>query len=137
MMKNNTMFDDRARALLQEPFIVRVTTMTPADYPHTVPVWFILDGETLVVFTERSTQKVRNVLTNPKGNIAIGGDPVGSPCYLIEGDFTIEEDPGKSWTKKITYHYEPDERADKWLADWEDLDFVILRLRPVRVIKVS
>jgi general stress protein 26 len=136
-VKINPILDERARELLRQPVIVRVSTITPAGYPHTVPVWFILDGDDLVLFSERNTQKVRNVYMNAKGNVAIGGDPVGSPCYLIIGDFTIEEDPEKRWTKKITYCYEPAEQADKSLAAWKDLDLVILRLRPTRVIKVA
>lgn len=136
-MEHQPLFDDRARETLQQPVIVRVSTITPAGYPHTVPVWFILDGDELVLFAERSTQKVKHARANPKGSIAIGGDPVGSPGYLIEGDFVVEEDPDWLWTRRITHHYEPAEQAEKSLSDWQGLEMVVLRLRPTRVIKVS
>jgi PPOX class probable F420-dependent enzyme len=131
------MFDDRARDLLRQPVIVRISTITPQGYPHTTPVWFILDGDDLVIFTGRTTQKAKNAQRNPRGAIAIGGDPVGSPCYLIEGDLTVEPDPDHAWTAKITYHYEPPDRAQQWLELWKNDEHVILRLRARRVVKIS
>jgi hypothetical protein len=97
----------------------------------------MLDGETLILFTGREARKARNVQANPKGAIAIGGDPVDSPCYLIQGDFTIEDDPDHSVTARITYHYEPPEKAAEWLSSWEGDDHVILRLTPHRVVQIS
>ncbi|MCI0576003.1 MAG: pyridoxamine 5'-phosphate oxidase family protein [Chloroflexi bacterium] len=135
-MTRPTLFDAQAREVLQQPVIVRVSTITPAGYPHTVPVWFMLDGDDLIIFGEGSTQKVRHVRANPKGCFAIGGDPPGSPGYLIEGDFTVEEDPDHTWAGKITRHYEPPQQAEASLAEWKELDLVVLRLKVRRVIKV-
>ncbi len=131
------MFDARARETLSKPVIIRVSTISPEGYPHTTPVWFILDGDDLVVFTSPNTQKAKNVRANPKGSLTIGGDPVGSPCYLVEGDFGVEDDPDHAWTSKITHHYEPPDRAQQWLDAWKNDEHVILRLKPRRVIKIS
>ena len=131
------MFEGRLQSLLEEPKIVYVTTVQPDGYPHTVPIWFKLDAGDIVMFTARSSRKTRNVLENAKGCLAIGGDPLGSPAYLIDGDITVEEDPDKTTTALVTNHYEPPERAAEWLADWADEDFVILRLTPRRVTTVG
>ncbi len=131
------MFEPRLADLLEQPAIVRVSTISPDGYPHTTPVWFLLDGESLILFTGRETRKARNVLANAKGAIAIGGDPVGSPCYLLQGDFTIEDDPDHSVTARITYHYESPEKAAEWLSAWEDDDHVILRLTPDHIAQIS
>ena len=131
------MFEPRLAALLDQPMIVRVSTISPDGYPHTVPVWFLLEGESLILFTGREARKARNARSNPKGAIAIGGDPVDSPCYLMQGTFTIEDDPDHSVTARITYHYEPPDKAAHWLADWKDDNHVILRLTPHRVVRIS
>lgn len=131
------MFDDRVREVLARPVIVNITTVRPDGYPHTVPVWFMYDDGDLVLFTSRTSRKVSNVEVNPKGCLAIGGDPVGSPAYVIDGDFVIEEDPDQAMTRRITHHYEPPDKAAEWLAEWQDADFVVLRLRPHRVMTVS
>src|SRR5688572_11019201 len=130
------MYDDRARQVLSQPVIVRINTITADGYPHSVPVWFMLDGDDLIVFSERAAQKVKNAAANPKGSIAIGGDPVGSPAYLIEGSFALEDDPDHAATARVTRHYDP-VGADKWLHMWKDSDHVILRLKPSRVIRIS
>jgi general stress protein 26 len=135
-MASPSLFDEQAREVLQQPVIVRVTTISADGYPHTTPVWFMLDGDDLLIFGNRNTRKMKNILHNPKGSLAIGGDLVGTPTYLIQGDFTIEDDPDHAWATKITRHYEPPEKAEEWLESWKELDFVVLRLKPRRVIKV-
>ena len=130
------MFDAAAHDLLTQPVIVRLTTLTPQGYPHTVPVWIMLDNDDLIMFTERSAQKVKNARSNPKGAVAIGGDPIGSPCLLIEGDFTIEDDPDHAVTARITRHYDP-QNVDQWLGMWKNADHAVLRLKPHRVIRIS
>ncbi len=131
------MFDERARALLQKPLIARMTTIGPDGYPHTVPVWYMLDGDDIVIIAERSTRKVQHVLSgHTKGAVTVGGDSGDGAGYLIKGDFTVEEDPDDAWTRTLTYHYEAPEQAAKDVAAWADLDIIVLRLRPRKVIKV-
>ncbi len=131
------MFDEQTRTILNEPVIVRFTTICPDGYPHTIPVWFMLDEDDLVLFSLRDNRKVKNALANPKGNIIIGGDPVGSPCYLIDGDLTVEDDPHHHMAARITQHYEAPDKAQEYLQSWQKEDFVVLRLTPRRVVKIS
>lgn len=131
------MFDDDTRANLMRPVIVRLTTIRPNGYPHTVPVWFMLDGDDIIVFAGSRSQKVKNVWENKKGNISLGGDPAGSPCFTIEGDIEIEDDPEHTLTARITHHYESPEKAEEYLREWKDDPHVILRLKPRNVIKVG
>ncbi|MBK8986026.1 MAG: pyridoxamine 5'-phosphate oxidase family protein [Chloroflexi bacterium] len=131
------MFDDQLRTLLMQPTIARFSTVRPDGYPHTVPVWFMLDGDDLLVFSLRGTRKVKNALANPKGCLSLGGDPAGSPGYLIDGDLTVEDDPDHRMAARITNHYESAEKAEEDLAAWRDEVFVVLRLKPRRVAQVS
>ncbi len=131
------MFDEQLRTILMQPVIARFTTIRPDGYPHTVPVWFLLDGDDLLVFSLSDTRKVKNALANSKGCLSLGGDPPGSPGYLIDGDLTVQNDPDHLVAARITTHYEPPEEAQKNLAAWQDETFVALRLKPRRVAKVS
>ncbi len=135
------MFTDEMRAHLAPPLIARMSSIDSNGYPHTVPLWFDVDGDDLVIISERNTAKTRHVLANPKGAVTIGGDalPNGDlvPGYLIKGVFAVEEDPGFAWLRRITYRYETPERAEKDLAEWTQLDMIVLRLKVERVIKVA
>ncbi len=132
-----SLLNDEAREFLKKPLIARLSTIGPDGYPHTVPVWFMLDGDDLVIISDRSTRKVGHIAANPKGAISIGGDSDDGGGYLIKGDLSIEEDPGDLWLKKITRHYEDEEQAEKDIAAWADLDIILIRLKPRRVYKVA
>ena len=56
--------------------------------------------------------------------------------YLFKGEFSLETDPEDTWVRKMTYRYEAPEQAEKDIADWADLDIIVLRLKPKVVLKV-
>jgi general stress protein 26 len=130
------MITDTIREFLQKALIARMSTLDPEGYPHTVPVWFMLDGTDIVIISVSSTAKVGHIQANPKGAITIGGDPADGAGYMIKGEFSIEADPDDAWVRKLTYRYESPEQADKDIAEWSDLDILLLRLKPKTVLKV-
>ncbi len=133
---NTPVIPDDVRAFLQKTLIARMSVIDPDGYPHTVPVWFMLDGDAIVVISARDTRKVGYAAANPKGAITIGGDSDDGGGYLIKGDFSVEPDPGGEWLSKVTYRYEDPEQAAKDVVAWAELDMITLRLKPRRVIKV-
>lgn len=89
-----------------------------------------------MVISVSDTRKVGHIRANPKGAITIGGDPGDGGGYLIKGEFSIEADPEDAWVRKLAYRYESPEQAEKDIADWADLDIIVLRLKPKVVLKV-
>jgi general stress protein 26 len=130
------LFDETARAFLEKPLIARMSTIDPDGYPHTVPVWFKLDGSDIVIIAVRDTKKVGHIQNNPKGSVSIGGQEGDGGGYLLKGDFVIEEDPGDLWMNKLIYHYESGEKAAFDSADWAPLDIIVIRLKTKKVSKV-
>lgn len=131
------MLNDEVRAFLQQPLVARMSTIDAEGYPHTVPVWFKLDGDDLMIIAERGTRKVGHIARNPKGAIAIGGDSGDGGGYLLKGTFAVEEDAGLRWMKSLCYHYEDEAQAEKDIEDWSDLDMIVVRMTVQRVIKVA
>lgn len=130
------MIDDAAREVLQKPLIARLATIGSDGYPHNVPLWFLLDGDDIVIISDRTNRKVRNVQTIPKATLTVGGDDLNGSGYMIKADVTVEEDAGHVVTERITVHYETAEDARRLLKQWENDDIIVLRLKPTRVIKV-
>ncbi|MBP8972503.1 MAG: hypothetical protein KBH93_01395, partial [Anaerolineae bacterium] len=85
----------------------------------------------------RSTRKVSYIEANPKAAVAIGGAPGDGGGYLIKGEIAIEPDPDDVWVRRMCQHYEEPEQAERDVADWADLDIIVLRLKPRKVIKVA
>ena len=130
------MFDDSVRAFLEKPLIARLATLDSDGYPHNVPLWYLLDGSAIVMVSERTARKVRNIQVNPRGALTIGGDTGDGAGYMIKGDITIEEDTDKAILRKLTFRYETRERAEELLIEWANDDIVVLRLQPTVVRKV-
>ena len=130
------MLDDKARTFLQKPLLARMSTLDPEGYPHTVPVWFLLDGDELAIIAVRDTRKVGHIRANPRGAISIGGDEDDGGGYLLKGEFSLHEDPDDAWVRRLCYQYETPEKAEHDIADWADLDIIVLRFKPHRVIAI-
>ncbi|MBU7048401.1 MAG: pyridoxamine 5'-phosphate oxidase family protein [Theionarchaea archaeon] len=111
--------------------------MDKDGYPHIVTMYFMLDGDDIILGSDRDERKVKNAEATPKGAVIIGGDPkIDEAGYLIQGDLSIEDDVGHNVTLKMLYHYEEKEDAERHAAEWADSDLVVIRLTPKSVIRV-
>jgi general stress protein 26 len=130
------LLSDSVRRLLDQPLVARISVIDDEGYPHTIPIWFIRDGDDVMFFSSRDTRKNKHIQANPKGALVIGGDPYGSEGYLLKGEFALEEDPERHWLRAITPRYEPREIADQHVEEWGKGDLVALRFTPRQVVKV-
>jgi PPOX class probable F420-dependent enzyme len=81
----------RAERRLREEKIAWLTTVRRDGQPQSSPVWFLSrDGE-VVVYSKPTTQKVRNVRSNPKVSIHLRDIDEGSDIVSIEGEATIDD----------------------------------------------
>jgi Pyridoxamine 5'-phosphate oxidase len=118
------------REFLKTPLIARLSVNDPNGYPHTVPLWFDVDGD-----------KVDYLKVNPKASVCIGGGEVAAGTigagWLFKGEGVVEEDPGYAWLRRMTYRYETPKAAEKDIELWRTtLDMVIIRFRIHRISKV-
>ena len=128
-------FTPEARQFLQKPWIGRLATTKADGAPHVVPLWYILDGDDVVIISERKTAKIAHLLRDNRAALLVGGEPENGPAYLLQGRVTITDDPVHAMTERVTRHYESPEQAEKDLAEWAAFDMVILRLTVERVTK--
>jgi PPOX class probable F420-dependent enzyme len=81
------MFDERPdiQARLEDEQIAWMTTVSPAGQPQTSPVWFLVKGESIVVFSVRGTPRTRNIAANPRVSLNLNSTPSGTDVVIIEG----------------------------------------------------
>lgn len=131
------MLTDAVREVLRKPLLARLSTIDSNGYPHTVPLWFDMDGDDIVIISDRNTVKIRHIGVNPKGAFSVGGDTDDGGGYLFKGILSVEEDPDFMWTKRLTYRYEEKEQAEKDIEEWtNNLDMVVIRMKVHKVAKV-
>jgi len=110
-------------------------------FPHTVPLWYAVDGDDIVMISDRNTRKVDFVKANSKASICIGGgegtNSEVAAGYLFKGNCAAEEDADYRWLRDVTLRYRTREQAGKDIEQWRTrLDMMVLRLVVSRVIKV-
>ena len=131
------MLTSEVRIFLQKPRIARLATIGGDGYPHVVPIYFMLDGDDLIFGSDRNNRKVKNVLSNPKGAVIIGGERTADEAgYMVQGDLSIEDDMDHTATRRLLHRYEPKEEAERNLTEWKNSDIVLIRLEPRTVIRV-
>jgi PPOX class probable F420-dependent enzyme len=86
---NNAHVDQRLR---EEPMIW-FTSVRADGRPHTVPVWFVWDGETFLIFSQPGNVKLRNVQRNPHITLALDGTKQGTDVVIVEGEAEILSEP--------------------------------------------
>lgn len=89
---NNAHIDQRLR---EEPMIW-FTTVRANGRPHTVPVWFLWDGVSFLIFSQPGTQKIRNVQRNPHITLALDGTKQGGDVVIVEGEAELLSEPSRN-----------------------------------------
>ena len=88
-------FGARAARRLREEIIVWLTTVTPAGTPVPAPVWFLWqEPDTVLVWTQPSTKRLRNLEANPHVGLHFDGDGRGGNIVALAAEATIDPSVG-------------------------------------------
>jgi PPOX class probable F420-dependent enzyme len=126
---------ERRDAFLRETRIAKLATLNADGSPNVVPVWFEWDGQTAVLFTSRTSSKVKRIARDARVALSVE-EPVGvSEAWVtIEGVATIEPG-GMELARRLAARYYSPERATAALESWEKQaeSWVVVRVTPTRV----
>jgi len=78
---------------LRRELMMWLSTVRPDGRPHLVPVWFLWDGETILIFSQPNQQKLRNLQHNPNVVVALDTAGQGDDVVMIEGKAELLDDP--------------------------------------------
>ena len=66
-----TMSDTELAAFLDEERVVTCATIGPNGRPHLMPLWYVLEGKTVVSWTFGKSQKARNLERLPQATLQV------------------------------------------------------------------
>ena len=85
----------------------KLATVREDGRPHVAPIWFDLDGETLVFTTWLESVKAANIRRDPRVSICIDDETPPFAFVIIEGTAVLvdEADDLPYWAKRIAGRY--------------------------------
>ena len=87
---------------LRNDITIWLNTVRPDGRPHAVVVWFLWDGEAILIFSQPDKQKLRNLQHNSNVVLAVDNTRDGSDPITIEGIATLLN-PGEINTAHPSY----------------------------------
>ena len=88
----STEFGHRIAHRLIEDRIIWLTTVGASGIPYPSPVWFLLEGDSVLIYSEPNTTKLKNIARNPRVSLNFNSTADGADVVVITGIAAIEPD---------------------------------------------
>jgi PPOX class probable F420-dependent enzyme len=86
----STDFGARVDRRLATETVAWLTTVGPDGVPQPSPIWFYWDGETILIYSQPNTPKLRHIAANGKVSFNFDGDGHGGDIIVITGEASID-----------------------------------------------
>ena len=83
----------RATKRLKDEYVVWLTTVSSNGTPQPNPVWFYWDGETLLMYSQPSAHKVKNIARNPRVSVNFQANDAGEDIIVLTGTASLLKNP--------------------------------------------
>ena len=93
MLDVTTEWGKHAEQRLRSNIIAWLTTVGGDGRPYTVPVWFLWEGKTILIFSQPQKQKLRNIHKNARITLALDDTKQGDDVVIVEGTAELLNDP--------------------------------------------
>jgi PPOX class probable F420-dependent enzyme len=91
-LDTTTEFGARAARRLRDELIGWLVTVGTDQTPQPVPVWFLWDGQTCLLYSQPDTGKLRNLARNPRVALHLDGDGRGGDIVILTGEARVVTD---------------------------------------------
>ena len=117
---------ETVRQFLFKPLTATLSVVDHDGFPHSIPLWFDVDGGDLLLISHRNNQTVE--FAQSKGSVIIGANNCEAEGYVFKGELTIERKPDYQTLKRIANRYEGDRQVKLDVADWlSNPDLTLIR----------
>jgi PPOX class probable F420-dependent enzyme len=134
-MQNMTPAEFRS-FLLDHPRTGKLATVRKDGRPHVVPVWFDLDGDTIIFTTWHQSVKAANLRRDPRICMCVDDENPPFDFVQIEGTAELINDaPALAhWAKKIAGRYMGSELADAYGKRNSVEGELLVRVTPTHIL---
>ena len=104
----DTPFGGRVRRRLEEETVGWLTTVDLDGTPRPSPVWFLWEGETMLIYSRDGTSRTKNLARNASCSFNFDGNGRGGDIVVLEGRAVISEDPPSTEVREYQEKYRDD-----------------------------
>ncbi|MFD3647899.1 PPOX class F420-dependent oxidoreductase [Streptomyces cyaneofuscatus] len=134
------MTDEEWRAFLSEGTrTAKVSTVRADGSPHIAPVWFLLDGDSLVFNTGRKSVKGRNLERDARVSLCVDDERPPYAFAVVQGHAELSEAPGEllRWATRIAERYVGPAAAEEFGRRNGVAGELVVRVRIDKVIALA
>jgi PPOX class probable F420-dependent enzyme len=84
-LDTSTPFGARVRDRLQKEIVAWLTTVGPDGTPQPSPIWFLWDGQEILIYSQPNKAKLRNIARNPRVAFNFDGNGKGGDIVILTG----------------------------------------------------
>ena len=131
--------DERRHFLSEGTRTMKVATVGADGRPHVVPVWFVLDGDTVVFTTGEDTLKGRHLRREPRVALCVDEETPPFAFVLIEGTAELIRNAPDllDWSTRIAHRYMGADLAAAYgkrnAVDTE----LLVRVKPSKIVALA
>lgn len=119
---------DEMERLFRAPIIATVSTVSPAGYPQSSPVWIKYDDGRLLFSAASNRVKIRYLRANPRVSV-MAFDPENPRSYVhVQGTVTITPDGAMELIDELSLAY-----CGKPWASQRGEERVVVRVEPSKI----
>lgn len=118
---------------------MQVATVRAVGRPHVAPVWFDLDGDTILFTTGPGTAKAVNLRRDPRVALCVDDETPPFAYVLIEGTAELIPAAGDllHWATRIGGKYMGADRAEAYGRRNSTEGELLVRVTPTKIIAVK
>lgn len=128
--------DEYRSFMLDRARTASLATVRVDGRPHVAPVWFDLNGDTLVFMTGEDTVKGRNMRRDSRVSLCVDDEEPPFHFVLIEGAVQLSgDDPDKLyWATRIAGRYMGEDLAESYGRRNAVPSELVVRVTPTRIV---
>ena len=117
------------------PHTGKLATVRIDGSPHLAPIWFAVDGDSLVFMTNADTLKGRAIRRDPRVALCVDDERPPFSFVTVNGVVEVNEDPAEllHWATVIGGRYMGADRAQEYGYRNGIPSELLCRLRPTRI----
>lgn len=112
----------------REPHLAKLATINPDGTPHIMPLWYLHQGQDLLMITRPIARKVRNIRRDPRVTVCIDRPTPPYAGVIVQGIAQLEEVAYQELAVPLAMRYLGQDAGAQIGAQYAHVDLMTIRV---------